>query len=77
MQKEKKKGYEWHKWRHIKKEKERNVCHGIADLVKSDFTISLYKHVSCYHGEPEKQILQQLSSGVKIKTDAFVLQSKD
>lgn len=61
----------------VKKGKERNVCRGIADLSKSDFTVSLYKHVSRYHGEPEKQILRQISSRVKIKSDTFVFQKKD
>lgn len=55
----------------------RNVCHGIAGLCKSDFTVSLYKHVSRYHGEPEKQILQQISSRVKMKCDAFIFQRKN
>lgn len=67
-----KKENEWQEKRDVKKGKERNVCRAIADLGKSDFTVSLYKQVSCYHGEPEKQILQQISSRVKIKCDAFV-----
>lgn len=70
-------GKKYNERKDIKKGQERNVCRGIADLGKSDFTVSLYKHVSRYHGEPEKQIRQQISSRVKIKRDAFVFQGKD
>lgn len=51
--------------------------YGIADLRKSDLTVSLCKHVSRYHGEPKKQILQQISSMAKIKCDELAFQRKD